>query len=145
MMTSRWCVSNMVRGFKMCFEGDDLKVVCFRCGDLKVMCFRYDDFKVLCFRYDDFKVLCSLYHGTHRLHADIVTSCQKLNTTGLCDRVVWDEWFVFFASVLLHFIPVLFPLPPPPPPLPPLTHTHIPSLPPLPPNLSFIRLATCLY
>ncbi|XP_070200165.1 phosphatidylinositol 4-phosphate 3-kinase C2 domain-containing subunit alpha-like [Littorina saxatilis] len=49
--------------------------------------------------FEDFKVVCSLYHGTHRLHADIVTSCQKLNTTSLCDRVVWDEWLQFDVSL----------------------------------------------
>ncbi|PVD33696.1 hypothetical protein C0Q70_04956 [Pomacea canaliculata] len=46
-------------------------------------------------QYDEFKVVCTLYHGTHRLYADGVTSCQPLNTEGLCQRVVWDEWLQF--------------------------------------------------
>ncbi|KAL8561409.1 hypothetical protein ACOMHN_037306 [Nucella lapillus] len=49
--------------------------------------------------YEEFQVVCSLYHGTHRLHADIVTSRQKLTTSGLCDRVVWDEWLQFDVSL----------------------------------------------
>nr|KAG5699171.1 hypothetical protein BaRGS_014470 [Batillaria attramentaria] len=54
-------------------------------------------------QFEEFKVVCTLYHGTHRLNADIVTTCQRINTSGLCDRVVWDEWLQF--EVPLYKLP----------------------------------------
>ncbi|GFS24169.1 phosphatidylinositol 4-phosphate 3-kinase C2 domain-containing subunit alpha-like, partial [Elysia marginata] len=50
-------------------------------------------------KFDTYKMVCSLYHGTKRIIPDISTSLKPL-TTGLCERIYWDEWLQFDNTFL---------------------------------------------
>ncbi|RUS76688.1 hypothetical protein EGW08_015543 [Elysia chlorotica] len=50
-------------------------------------------------RFDGYKIVCSLYHGTKRIIPDISTSLKSM-TTGLCERIYWDEWLQFDRTFL---------------------------------------------
>ncbi|CAL1535121.1 unnamed protein product [Lymnaea stagnalis] len=45
-------------------------------------------------KYEEYKIVCSLYHGTKKLARDVSTTLKPLST-GLCERIYWDEWLNF--------------------------------------------------
>ncbi|XP_041367790.1 phosphatidylinositol 4-phosphate 3-kinase C2 domain-containing subunit alpha-like [Gigantopelta aegis] len=50
--------------------------------------------------YEEYKVLCCLYHGSQKLAMEVSTTCKIATTSGLCERVVWDQWIQFRSKEL---------------------------------------------
>ncbi|XP_071121891.1 phosphatidylinositol 4-phosphate 3-kinase C2 domain-containing subunit alpha-like isoform X2 [Mytilus edulis] len=55
-------------------------------------------------KYDEYKVVCSLYYANKKIELDRMTSFKAINNTGLCDRILWDEW-INFEKVILMALP----------------------------------------
>ncbi|CAC5401291.1 PIK3C2 [Mytilus coruscus] len=55
-------------------------------------------------KYDEYKVVCSLYYANKKIELDRMTSFKAINSTGLCDRIMWDEW-INFENVILMALP----------------------------------------
>ena len=45
-------------------------------------------------RYDEFRIVCSLYYANKKIEIDRMTGFKVITNTGLCDRIVLDEWLV---------------------------------------------------